>query len=423
MALIVQKFGGTSVGTIERIQHVARWALDSQARGDDIVLVVSAMSGETNRLVDLAHQIHPIPYSKEYDLLIASGEQIAVGLVTLAINTEAKKRGLLTSEQPARARGLLGYQIGIMTDSVFSKARIQGIQTDLLQKEISRKVIPVIAGFQGVDSDLNITTLGRGGSDTSAVAIAAALKADDCEIYTDVDGVYTTDPRICAKARKIEKISYEEMMELASLGAKVLQIRSVEIAAKYRVPLHVRSSFEPQEGTRVVPSDQLGVAMENVVVSGVASDSHQVKLTLQNVTDRAGVAAQLFGALSEAAVVVDVIVQDVPSNGVITVSFTVGKTDHLKARQTLEALQARSPELAGMRIVEEPNLAKVSIVGVGMQHHPGVASRMFSLLAAAGVSIKLITTSEIKVSCLIDQDLMKTAVQALHTGFELDRVD
>jgi aspartate kinase len=423
MALIVQKFGGTSVGTIERIQHVARWALDSQARGDDIVLVVSAMSGETNRLVDLAHQIHPIPYSKEYDLLIASGEQIAVGLVTLAINTEAKKRGLLTSEQTARARGLLGYQIGIMTDSVFSKARIQGIQTDLLQKEISRKVIPVIAGFQGVDSDLNITTLGRGGSDTSAVAIAAALKADDCEIYTDVDGVYTTDPRICAKARKIEKISYEEMMELASLGAKVLQIRSVEIAAKYRVPLHVRSSFEPQEGTRVVPSDQLGVAMENVVVSGVASDSHQVKLTLQNVTDRAGVAAQLFGALSEAAVVVDVIVQDVPSNGVITVSFTVGKTDHLKARQTLEALQARSPELAGMRIVEEPNLAKVSIVGVGMQHHPGVASRMFSLLAAAGVSIKLITTSEIKVSCLIDQDLMKTAVQALHTGFELDRVD
>jgi len=423
MALIVQKFGGTSVGSIERIQHVARWALDAQARGDDIVVVTSAMSGETNRLVDLAHQIHPIPYSREYDLLIASGEQIAVGLVTLAINTEARRRGLIQGEHESRARGLLGYQIGIQTDRVYSKARIKGIQTDLLRSEIQKKVIPVIAGFQGVDDDQNITTLGRGGSDTSAVAIAAALQADDCEIYTDVDGVYTTDPRICPKARKISRISYEEMMELASLGAKVLQIRSVEIAAKYRVPLHVRSSFEPQEGTRVVPSDQLGVAMENVVVSGVASDSHQVKVTLQNITDRAGAAALIFGALSEAAVVVDVIVQDVPSNGLINVSFTVGKADQLRARQTLETLLAQHPELKGVRLVEEGNLAKVSIVGVGMQHHPGVASKMFALLAKAGVSIKLITTSEIKVSCLIDQEHMKSAVQSLHTGFDLDRMD
>jgi aspartate kinase len=242
MALIVQKFGGTSVGTIERIQHVARWALDSQARGDDVVLVVSAMSGETNRLVELATRINPMPDSRDYDVLIASGEQVSVGLVSLAINTEAQKRGL-----PQRARPLLGHQIGILTDSVFSKARIHGIDTKLLREEIGRKVIPVIAGFQGVDPENNITTLGRGGSDTSAVAIAAALKADDCEIYTDVDGVYTTDPRLCAEARKISRISYEEMMELASLGAKVLQIRSVELAAKHRVPLHVRESWHKTE--------------------------------------------------------------------------------------------------------------------------------------------------------------------------------
>ncbi len=423
MALIIQKFGGTSVGTIERIRHVAEWALDAQARGDDIVLVVSAMSGETNRLVELANQINPIPYSREYDMLIASGEQIAVGLVSLAINTEAERRGLFKSAgTPSfRARPLLGHQIGILTDSVFSKARIQAIDTTLLRQEISRKVIPVIAGFQGVDRERNITTLGRGGSDTSAVAIAAALEADDCEIYTDVDGVYTTDPRLCAEARKIHKISYEEMMELASLGAKVLQIRSVELAAKYRLPLHVRSSFNPVEGTRVVSQQALGSQMEQVVVAGVAADQGQVKLTLQNVADQPGVAYKIFGALSEAQIVVDVIVQDVPANGLITVSFTVGKTDHLRARQVLDKL--REGDFPAMKIVEEPNLAKVSIVGVGMQHHPGVASRMFALLAQAGINIKLITTSEIKVSCLIDNELTKKAVETLHRGFELHRVE
>jgi len=421
MALIVQKFGGTSVGTVERIRRVAQWALDSQARGDDIVLVVSAMSGETNRLVDLATQINPIPYSREYDLLVASGEQIAVGLVTLAINTEAEKRGLLNKGE-ARARGLLAHQIGIRTDSVFSKARIQEIDTRLLHAELSRKVIPVIAGFQGVDPENNITTLGRGGSDTSAVAIAAALKADDCEIYTDVDGVYTTDPRLCSEARKISKISYEEMMELASLGAKVLQIRSVELAAKYRLPLHVRSSFDPVEGTRVVPQEMLGSAMEQVVVAGVAADANQVKLTLQNISDRPGLAAKIFGALSKAAIVVDVIVQDVPANGLVTVSFTVGKTDHLRARQVLEEIR-RDAEFKELRVVETADLAKVSIVGVGMQHHPGVASRMFGLLAEAGINIQLITTSEIKVSCLIAQSEMKRAVECLHRGFELHKVE
>jgi aspartate kinase len=420
--LVVQKFGGTSVGTVERIRHVAQWALDSQMRGDDVVLVVSAMSGETNRLVELATQINPIPYSREYDMLIASGEQVAVGLVSLAINTEAERRGLISKNGDYRARPLLGHQIGIRTDSVFSKARIQAIDTSLLRQEISRKVIPVIAGFQGVDPENNITTLGRGGSDTSAVAIAAALRADDCEIYTDVDGVYTTDPRLCPKAKKISRISYEEMMELASLGAKVLQIRSVELAAKYKLPLHVRSSFNPVEGTRVVAQELLGQQMEQVVVAGVAADKDQVKFTLQNIQDQPGVAAQIFGALSDAAIVVDVIVQDVPSNGIITVSFTVGKSDHLKTRQILQTLQS-TPALRSMKTVEETDLAKVSIVGVGMQHHPGVASRMFSLLAQAGVNIKLITTSEIKVSCLIDNGQVQKAVQCLHSGFDLDRVD
>jgi aspartate kinase len=417
MALIVQKFGGTSVGTIERIRHVAAWALDSQARGDAIVLVASAMSGETNRLVGLATQINPIPYSREYDMLIASGEQIAIGLLALAINTEAEKRGLIRPGQ-YRARPMLGHQIGIRTDNTFSKARIHEIDTTSLRREIAIKAIPVIAGFQGVDADNNITTLGRGGSDTSAVAIAAALKADDCEIYTDVDGVYTTDPRLCAKAKKISKISYEEMMELASLGAKVLQIRSVEIAAKYRLPLHVRSSFDPVEGTRVVPRD---ASMEEVVVAGVAADVGQVKLTLQNLPAGPGVAAKIFEALSEAAIVVDVIVQDIPSNNVLTISFTVGQTDHLKAKQVLERLA--KTDFSGMRIAEEPKLAKVSIVGVGMQNHPGVAAKMFSLLAQAGIDIQLITTSEIKVSCLIAENQTKAAVEGLHRGFGLDRVE
>jgi aspartate kinase len=415
MALIIQKFGGTSVGSIERIQSVARLALDARAKGDSIVLVVSAMSGETNRLVELATRINPMPYSREYDVLIASGEQVAVGLVSLAINTEAELRG----ERERVARPLLGHQIGIVTDSVFSKARIQAIDTRLLRQEISKRVIPVIAGFQGVDSENNITTLGRGGSDTSAVAIAAALKADDCEIYTDVDGVYTTDPRLCKRARKIAKISYEEMMELASLGAKVLQIRSVELAAKYRLPLHVRSSFVPVEGTRVVAQSELGEKMEQVVVAGVAADGAQVKFTLQNLAEQAGVAAKIFGALSDAAIVVDVIVQDVSTSGRLTVSFTVGRTDSLKARAVLEDLKKASfPE---MSIVEEKDLAKVSIVGVGMQHHPGVASKMFGLLAKAGINIKLITTSEIKVSCLISDSLMQSAVECLHDGFGLEK--
>ncbi|MGZ3697977.1 MAG: aspartate kinase, partial [Bdellovibrionota bacterium] len=341
MPLIVQKFGGTSVGTIDRIRHVAGLALDAQARGDEIALVVSAMSGETNRLVELATQINPLPYSREYDVLIASGEQIAIGVVALAINTEAEKRGLLRRGEAARARPLLGYQLGIRTDSVYSKARIEAIDTGLLRAELARGGIPVIAGFQGVDPENNITTLGRGGSDTSAVAIAAALHADDCEIYTDVDGVYTTDPRLCARARKISRISYEEMMELAGLGAKVLQIRSVELAAKHRVPLHVRSSFNPVEGTRVVSRENLGEKLEQVVVAGVAADPGQVKFTLSGIADEPGMAAKIFGALAEAAIVVDIIVQAASdAHQKITLSFSVGRSDHLGARQVLDRLAA-----------------------------------------------------------------------------------
>lgn len=417
--LIVQKFGGTSVGSIERIVHVANWALDSQLQGIAPVLVVSAMAGETNRLIELATQINPIPASREYDLLISSGEQIAVGLVTLAINTEALRRGLIKSNELA-AKGFLGHQLGILTDSVFSKARIQAIDTTLLKSQIDQNIIPVIAGFQGVDPENNITTLGRGGSDTSAVAIAAALKADDCEIYTDVDGVYTTDPRLCPEAKKLTQISYEEMMELSSLGAKVLQIRSVELAANYQVPLHVRSSFKNVPGTRVVSSHQLGAKMEQVIVSGIAADTSQVKFTLQNLAVATDTTANIFGAISSASVVVDIIVQDFPSSEMMTVSFTVSESERLKVREILRSLKMRS--IQNVRIIEEDQLAKVSIVGVGMQHHPGVASKMFKLLGEAGIKIKLITTSEIKISCLIEEKEVKKAVQCLHRGFELDQI-
>ncbi|MEW6058170.1 MAG: aspartate kinase [Bdellovibrionota bacterium] len=405
--LIVQKFGGTSVGSIERIRHVAQLMIDTQRRGHQVVGVVSAMSGETNRLVDLATQINPQPWSKEYDMLLASGEQVSVALVTLAINSLGGK-----------ARGLLAHQLGILTDSVYSKARIQGINTDALRREISQGVIPVVAGFQGVDVENNITTLGRGGSDTSAVAIAAALGADDCEIYTDVDGVYSTDPRLCSKARKLKTITYDEMMELAGLGAKVLQIRSVELAAKYKVSLHVRSSFDLIEGTRVVAE---GPKMEQVVVSGIAADLNDAILTVSNLSDQPGLAYEIFSPLAQSTVVVDVIVQARAANAEegLSLSFTVPKTDLPKAKEILEEkFRSRFPR---MQIQSETNAAKVSIVGAGMRHHPGVAAKMFGVLAAAGINIKLISTSEIKVTVLVDASKAQEAVQRLHEAFELDK--
>lgn len=414
MSLIVQKFGGTSVGTTERIEHVAKLLLDAQLKGIKPVAVVSAMSGETNRLVELATKINPHPFSREYDLVIASGEQISVGLLSLAINTEAQKRGLIRHGEK-KARPFLGYQIGMRTDQIYSKARIQSIDTELLFKEIEIGIIPVIAGFQGVDTENNITTLGRGGSDTSAVAIAIALGADDCEIYTDVDGVYTTDPRMVPEAKKIKKISYEEMMELSSLGAKVLQIRSVELAAKYQMPLHVRSSFSMVEGTRVVSKETLGKPLEQVLVAGVAADQNQIKFHLSQMKNSPELLSSLFSKLSEASIVVDIIVLDHIHSGL---SFTVSKSDQTKTKSVLEAWKKeQSPET---QILEKNNLSKVSIVGVGMQHHPGVASKMFQLLAQKKIDIELITTSEIKISCLIDESKTIEAVNLLHKGFELD---
>jgi aspartate kinase len=409
--LYVQKFGGTSVGTVERIMNVASWMLETQRRGHQVVGVVSAMSGETNRLVELAMKINPQPWSKEYDMLLASGEQVAVALVTLAINSLQGK-----------SRGLLGHQLGIMTDSVYSKARITGINTKVLFDELDKGVIPIVAGFQGVDVENNITTLGRGGSDTSAVAIAAALMQAgrndvDCEIYTDVDGVYTTDPRLCSKARKMKTVTYDEMMELASLGAKVLQIRSVELAAKYKVPLHVRSSFDTVEGTRVVPEGS--ETMEQVVVSGVAADMNDAKITIMNLSDRAGLAHTIFEPLAKAAIVVDVIVQSGSTDGGMSLSFTVPKPDLSRALELVEKiLRGSFPQ---MKVSSESDLAKVSIVGAGMRHHPGVAARMFGVLADAGINIKLISTSEIKITVLIDASKAKLAVERLHTAFELDR--
>lgn len=405
--LIVQKFGGTSVGSIERMKTVARILIDAQRAGHRVVGVVSAMSGETNRLVDLATQINPQPWSREYDMLLASGEQVSAALVSLAINAMG-----------AKARPLLGHQIGILTDQVYSKARIQEINTSLLRKELDAGVIPIVAGFQGVDCDNNITTLGRGGSDTSAVALAAALKADRCDIFTDVDGVYTTDPRICSKARKIEKITYDEMMELASLGAKVLQIRSVELGAKYKVPIRVCSSFDTTKtGTLVTSEDK---TMENVVVSGVAAVSNDAKVSVMNLPDRAGLAYDIFGALAEAAIVVDVIVQNSSAEGRCSLSFTVPK-DELDGAIGIvkKQFEHKHPE---MELSTQTDLAKVSVVGQGMRNHPGVAAKMFKVLADAGIDIKLITTSEIKISVLVHQDRMKEAVEKLHSAFNLDAI-
>jgi aspartate kinase len=337
-------------------------------------------------------------------MLLASGEQIAVALVALAVNSLGGK-----------ARPLLAHQLGILTDRVYSKARIRAIQTDLLREELARGVIPVIAGFQGVDEERNITTLGRGGSDTSAVAIAAALEADDCEIYTDVEGVYTADPRLCARARKLEAISYDEMMELASLGAKVLQIRSVELAAKYGVPLHVRSSFNPVPGTRVVARSP---SMEQILVSGVAADANEAQVSLNNLPEGAGIPFEVFGPIAEAAVVVDVIVQNSAAPGRVNLSFTVPEADLANVMQLLQ--REVLPRFPDARASSQTGLAKVSIVGVGMRNHPGVAAKMFRVLADAGIAVKIISTSEIKVSVLVERDRAREAVQKLHSAFGLD---
>jgi aspartate kinase len=402
--LIVQKYGGTSVATTERIRAVAERALETQRAGHRVAVVVSAMAGETKRLLGLAAEIQEDTSDREVDVIVATGEQVTVGLLALAI------RGL-----GGESQSLLGHQVKLLTDNAFSRARIRSIDADVLEKCFSEGKIPVIAGFQGMDDDGNITTLGRGGSDTTAVAIAAAVNADVCEIYTDVDGVYTTDPNVVTSARKIERISYEEMLELASLGAKVLQIRSVEFAMKYDIPLHVRSSFDRSEGTWVVSEEEL---MEQVVVSGVTVNRDEAKITVRHVPDVAGVAARLLKPLSEAGIVVDMIIQNQSVDGYTDMSFTVPRGDRKRA---IETLSSEAGDLCdgGDSVQSDDRIAKVSVVGVGMRSHSGVAMNMFELLAAEGINIQMITTSEIKISCIIEQKYAELALRTLHDGFGL----
>ena len=404
MALIVQKFGGTSVGSIDRIRNVARRAIATQKLGHDVVVIVSAMSGETNRLLGMAHEMVAIPDAREMDVIAATGEQITAALTAMAIQNEG-----------GQARSLLGHQVKILTDGAFTKARIKTIEGSKIFSTVKKGQIAVVAGFQGVDENGDITTLGRGGSDTSAVAVAAAIGASACEIYTDVDGVYTTDPNICPSARKIPRISYEEMLELASLGAKVLQIRSVEIAMKYGVPVHVRSSFTEAEGTWVTGEDK---SLEDVVVAGVAFDKNEARVHCVGLNDKPGVVAELFGAMADKNISVDMIIQNVSKETLdrADVTFTLAKSDLLRAKPFIEEVAKR---LGSQEVRYDEDIVKVSIVGLGMRSHAGIAAKMFRIMAAEGINIQAISTSEIKVSCLIHQKYTELAVRSLHDGFGL----
>ena len=396
----MQKYGGTSIGSIDRIKHVAAKVAAAKRAGHDLVVVVSAMAGETNRLIALAHEVSEQPDEREKDVLLASGEQVSVALLTLAL----KELG-----QPARS--YLGHQVRIETDNAYGKARILSIDSTKIVQALGAGEIVIIAGFQGVDEDDNITTLGRGGSDTSAVALAAFLSAGACEIYTDVEGVFTTDPGICPDARKLQRISYEEMIELASTGAKVLEIRSVEFAKKFSVPVHVRSTFSEVEGTWLVAEEE---SMSDVLVSGVACDKNEAKITLVRVPDRPGLAAQIFGPIADAHIVVDMIIQNASEDGTTDLTFTVPKADHKKARAIVEnALPALHAK--GIRV--DTDIAKVSVVGVGMRTHAGVAAKMFQVLAQEGINIEMISTSEIKISVVIDAKYTELAVRVLHDAF------
>ncbi len=400
MSLLVQKYGGTSVASVERIKQVAAKILAARRAGHDLVVVVSAMAGETNRLIALAQQISELPDERERDVLLASGEQVSVALLALAL----KEAG-----QPARS--FLGHQVRIATDSAYGKARILSIDSSKILQSLKGGEVVVIAGFQGVDEDDNITTLGRGGSDTSAVALAAFLSAQACEIYTDVEGVYTTDPGICPDARKLERISYDEMIELASTGAKVLEIRSVEFAKNFLVPVHVRSTFSDVEGTWLIKEEE---SMSDVLVSGVACDRNEAKITLLRVPDRPGLAAQIFGPIAEAHIVVDMIIQNVSEDGTTDLTFTVPKADHKKALAIVEKT-ARAVNAKGVKV--DTDMAKISIVGVGMRTHAGVAAKMFEALAREGINIEMISTSEIKISVVIDAKYTELAVRVLHETF------
>jgi aspartate kinase len=404
VALVVQKFGGTSVGSIDRMRNVARRALAAQKAGNRVVLIVSAMSGETNRLLALAHDVAKVPDAREMDAIAATGEQVSAALTAMAIQAEGGK-----------ARSLLGHQVKIHTDDAFTKARIKTIEGSKIFETVDRGEIAVVAGFQGVDDQGNITTLGRGGSDTSAVAVAAAIGADVCEIYTDVDGVYTTDPNVCPSARKIDVISYEEMLELASLGAKVLQIRSVEIAMKYGVKVHVRSSFNETPGTIVTKED---ASLEGVVVSGVAYDKGEARVHVVGVADKPGVAAELFERIAEKNISVDMIVQNVTTaaDPQASITFTLAKTDLARAKPFIEEI---AKGIGAREVRYDEDVVKVSIVGLGMRSHAGIAAKMFRIMADHSINIQAIATSEIKVSCLIAAKYTELAVRALHDGFGL----
>lgn len=405
MALIVQKYGGTSVGDLDRIHNVAKRVAKTYDAGNDVVVVLSAMSGVTDRLIEMAHQASDKPCKREMDVLLSTGEQTTVSLMAITLQ-----------QMGYQAESLLGFQAEIQTDNGAGKARIMRIGASRIKSLLAEKKIVVVAGFQGMDTDGNITTLGRGGSDTSAVAIAAAIKADACEIYTDVDGIYTTDPRICDKARKLERISYDEMLEMASLGAKVLQIRSVGFAKKYNVPIHVRSSFNEEEGTMVINEDS---GMEQLVVSGVTLDKNEARITVKKVPDQPGVSAKIFSPLASAGIQVDMIIQNTRSGGETDLTFTVTKTDYQEA---IDITRRVAAELGGKEVLVADDIAKVSVIGVGMKNHSGVASRMFKALADENINIRLITTSEIRISCVIDERYAELAVRVLHDEFALDEV-
>lgn len=406
MALIVQKFGGTSVGTIERIKGIADKVKAFRDQGDDIVVVVSAMSGETNRLVGLGNQIQQKPTPREMDVLLSTGEQVTIALLTMALN-----------ERGCPARSYTGSQVKIKTNNAFNKARIEDIDQGKIANDLQAGRVVVVAGFQGADGEGNITTLGRGGSDTTAVALAAALKADECQIYTDVDGVYTTDPRVVDNARRLEKITFEEMLEMASLGSKVLQIRSVEFAGKYNVPLRVLHSFNDGPGTLITLEDE--DSMEQPLISGIAFNRDEAKLTVKGVPDIPGVASRILGPISRANVEVDMIIQNVAEDKTTDFTFTVHRNDY---QQAMELLQETAKELGARECEGDNKIAKVSIVGVGMRSHAGVASNMFDALAKEGINIQIISTSEIKVSVVIAEKYLELAVRALHSTFELDQV-
>ncbi len=404
MSLIVQKYGGTSMGTVERIEHVAKKVASFIARGDQVVVVVSAMSGETDRLLKMAKSINPKGSAREFDQIAATGEQVTIGLLAVAL----QKQGL-------NARSYTGAQVAIKTNAAHMKARIVSIDAEALLADCKAGIVPVVAGFQGISPDGSITTLGRGGSDTTGVALAAALHADECQIYTDVDGVYTTDPRVEPKARRLDRVTFEEMLELASLGSKVLQIRSVEFAGKYKVPLRVLSTFVDGPGTLITLDEERNV--EDPLISGIAFTRDEAQLTVVGVPDRPGIAAAILGPIGDANIEIDMIVQNVAADATTDFTFTVSRVDYERA---LEVAQKTANELGAKSVRTATDIAKVSLVGVGMRSHAGIASQMFKALAAEGINIRMISTSEIKISVVISDKYLELAVRTLHKSFHLE---